>query len=1020
MKMISKKSRNSPNPQLFGREYFSSWEGKGYRREILMSHFKRLANYIVKEISPGTVLEVGCAKGFLLECLRDLGVDAEGIDISSYAIGQVREDIRPYCRVCSVLDLSVEAKRYDLVIAIGVLEHLSAQDAFDAVANISKLTDVILFSSTPDRNYPDPTHVNVQPIEYWIDLFARFGFKPDSSLDPAVVAPHAVLFRRKDRKKIFYITAGYLWPHTEIDGFLIRAFKRLGHRVVVYDLQPQTFMAQAYVNFGLYDKEQIRHFYSSSLPPQGILEEVKKTNPDLLFCLQGYMIPRDILLKIKKIDIPSSVWFMDEPYDLARTIDFGRFFSYVFLQDSSTVECHRRHGNPNTFFLPHGFDDLGVHRKRRDLDEEHVSDVCLVGSYFPRRKRIIRTLAGLPAKISIVGPGWGRFKCGSLISLNKVVSLWEAARYHSGAKINLNIHRSESDVTTHRENVVAKSPNGTFFYIAGCGGFQIVDESREDISRFFKVGREVITFSDKKDLQEKVKFYIENPEERREIADAAYRRAVSEHTYSHRLQQMLNVIESQPITHKVTVPFYNVGIVLTANKGKIVDKALGKYKMSIQFLLIDQRRHVIFKIPSLGGETIPFCFRQKKPYPFLATAINRSILESSSSYVAIAFPGVTLDLQAGEKYLKAFTTTSNLGALQVYSKSEGQSIPTMLILPREVVMNIGMFDSRFSTAGFLLEDYVLRVKLAGYNTKEVVEDADSYGETITTNPIVSDSMDMMKDEIQFSRKWSLDPDARITAMQLVLKGRGLYNRGDFQAAKELFAEAVDVSPSYYMAYKMLGLSLLNLGDFAEAERVLKFYCWNVLDIESILLYSLALYSCKDYTQAINLLQKVTKAVCASPEEKAIAYYQMGESKAKLNKLKEAESCLIRSLELAPDSYDTLVKLGKVSAQLEDFKQAQDLLCKAIELNPQKEEAFNNLGVVLWKVGQKKEALEKFQKALSINPGYLEALRNLSGCGFELKKFSLVKQYLANYLELYPSNCEIKSLLRRAEAQQAIS
>jgi hypothetical protein len=56
-----------------------------------------------------------------VEALRQRGIDAEGIDLSSYAISHVHESVRPYCRVASITDDLPD--RYDLIVSIEVLEH---------------------------------------------------------------------------------------------------------------------------------------------------------------------------------------------------------------------------------------------------------------------------------------------------------------------------------------------------------------------------------------------------------------------------------------------------------------------------------------------------------------------------------------------------------------------------------------------------------------------------------------------------------------------------------------------------------------------------------------------------------------------------------------------------------------------------------------------------------------------------------------------------------------------------------
>lgn len=115
--------------------------------------------------------------GHLVAALRDRGIEAYGIDISDYAISNVREDIRAYCFQGSLSEPLPEAmpKHYDLVISIEVLEHLYAEDGEKAIEQLCKLTDTIIFSSTPD-DFSDPTHLNVQQREYWSSLFMNNGF----------------------------------------------------------------------------------------------------------------------------------------------------------------------------------------------------------------------------------------------------------------------------------------------------------------------------------------------------------------------------------------------------------------------------------------------------------------------------------------------------------------------------------------------------------------------------------------------------------------------------------------------------------------------------------------------------------------------------------------------------------------------------------------------------------------------------------------------------------------------------
>ena len=180
----------------YGAHYFRTYRGAPYERSpIWLSAMRLMAEGIIRECNrPRTVLDVGCAMGFLVEALRDRGVEAYGIDLSAYAIEHVHDSVKSFCWVRSLLDPIVE--RYDLIVCHEVLEHLPPQEAEMAVARLCSATDDVLFSSTPD-GFSEDTHLNVQPVDYWAGLFAKQGFVRDFVFDGAgFLAPWACRFRR--------------------------------------------------------------------------------------------------------------------------------------------------------------------------------------------------------------------------------------------------------------------------------------------------------------------------------------------------------------------------------------------------------------------------------------------------------------------------------------------------------------------------------------------------------------------------------------------------------------------------------------------------------------------------------------------------------------------------------------------------------------------------------------------------------------------------------------------------------
>lgn len=188
--------------EIYNAEYYKEYDvgcGKvDYSdSEYTKGFLTQIAQKIADDLHPRTVLDAGCAMGHLVAALRDLGVEAYGVDISKYAISKVREDIRPFCKVGSLTEPlpSGLPDRYDLVVTVEVLEHLYEDEGRQAIRNICKLTDEVLFTSTPD-DFTEPTHVNVQQREYWCRVFFENGFVDDLNYRPRYLTSHALLFRR--------------------------------------------------------------------------------------------------------------------------------------------------------------------------------------------------------------------------------------------------------------------------------------------------------------------------------------------------------------------------------------------------------------------------------------------------------------------------------------------------------------------------------------------------------------------------------------------------------------------------------------------------------------------------------------------------------------------------------------------------------------------------------------------------------------------------------------------------------
>jgi SAM-dependent methyltransferase len=189
---------------------------QGYTEEYYKSHLdkdgyidnpayvelnRRFAENLKKLLMPERVLDVGCACGYLVSAFRDIGVSAYGVDPSEYALKHVRTTSRKFCRKAALPELKLPGEfpqKYDLATCIEVLEHIPETDTVKSVQALTRLSDAILFSSSPD-DLAEETHVNAHPLSYWCEKFAENGYFPDVRADLSFGPPQFILFRKSGK-----------------------------------------------------------------------------------------------------------------------------------------------------------------------------------------------------------------------------------------------------------------------------------------------------------------------------------------------------------------------------------------------------------------------------------------------------------------------------------------------------------------------------------------------------------------------------------------------------------------------------------------------------------------------------------------------------------------------------------------------------------------------------------------------------------------------------------------------------
>lgn len=133
------------------------------------------------------VLEIGSAKGFIVEDLRSFGVDAYGLDISQYVYDEASAELKPFLTVGDARTYLSKYKdeEFDVILSLRFLECLSEAELPSLVNEMNRISKSQIHFIDEKSN---PNFYVEQPLSWW----SKLSFTRDST----------ILIARKSRQEI--------------------------------------------------------------------------------------------------------------------------------------------------------------------------------------------------------------------------------------------------------------------------------------------------------------------------------------------------------------------------------------------------------------------------------------------------------------------------------------------------------------------------------------------------------------------------------------------------------------------------------------------------------------------------------------------------------------------------------------------------------------------------------------------------------------------------------------------------
>ena len=178
----------------FGKEFFDGDRRHGYGG---FNYFSRFWQPVVPTLRAhfglgegSSVLDVGCAKGFMLHDLAELipGIIVKGVDASSYAIEHAIEDMKPNVQVGDARSLPFPDKSFDVVISINTIHNLDRTECAQALREIERVSrgksyitvDAYRSDEEKARMFAwNLTAKTIMSVEEWKGFFDEVGYTGD-------------------------------------------------------------------------------------------------------------------------------------------------------------------------------------------------------------------------------------------------------------------------------------------------------------------------------------------------------------------------------------------------------------------------------------------------------------------------------------------------------------------------------------------------------------------------------------------------------------------------------------------------------------------------------------------------------------------------------------------------------------------------------------------------------------------------------------------------------------------------
>lgn len=287
------------------------------------------------------------------------------------------------------------------------------------------------------------------------------------------------------------------------------------------------------------------HYYYRKFLDYGILKKYRTGGMKVLTKIDYWRSP----IEKSRINEAPSLKDDKEAIMLIKTGLMGDHYYHTVEQGDLRMEGFEKDTGQVFHTIPLAADKIVLNGR---YTKKFAADISYVGTNLPQKRKFFeKNFFPLANRydLKLYGQEWTEMdkllgliqKIGQFYNIpilrsarKPKLKLEDEADIYASSVISINVHEEY-------QKKFGGDCNERTFKIPFCGGFEIVDDVA-CIEKYFISGKEIIIAKDDDDWNDKVHYYLDNPEKRSQIIKAGKNKVSRFHTYHNRVKQIFEII----------------------------------------------------------------------------------------------------------------------------------------------------------------------------------------------------------------------------------------------------------------------------------------------------------------------------------------------------------------------------------------------------------------------------------------------------------------------------------------------